>query len=78
MAFLGIHDSPPRGKLQGRESPAAPQAVIVGHAGSPGIQLDLGRARTAVSGVKRDCDVLLVMTRERAVLLYFAVGEDVR
>lgn len=78
MAFLGIHENPPLGKLPGWEAPAAPQAVIVGFTESPGIQLDLGRARTAVSGVKRDCDVLLVMTRTRAVLLYFAVGEDVR
>lgn len=62
----------------GRRAPATPQAIIVGQLGSPGVQLDLGRVKTSLPGVKRDCDVLLIMTRQRAVLLYFAVGEDVR
>lgn len=60
------------------KEPVAPQAIIVGQLGSPGLQLDLGRAKTALPRVKRDCDVLLVMTRRRAVLLYFGVGDDVR
>lgn len=78
MPFFGM-TKPPAGLLRSGSEPApAPQAIIVGMVGSPGVQLDLGRAKTALPGVKRDCDVLLVVTRQRAVLLYFAVGEDVR
>ncbi|CAN0564070.1 unnamed protein product, partial [Ectocarpus sp. 12 AP-2014] len=60
--------------------PASPQAIVVGHTGSPGVSLDLGRTRASLPGATKGflaCDVLLVMTRKQAVLFYFAVGEDV-
>lgn len=79
MQFLGVHQPDEASK---RSEPLVPQAIIVGQAGSPGVGLDLGRTAAALPGGTRGgyvpCDVLLVMTRRRAVLLYFAVGEDVR
>lgn len=74
---------PPSEALAGWDEAAAPQAIVVGNTGSPGVHLDLGRARAFLPDderglVKKDCDVLLVMTRKRAVLFYFAVGEDVK
>lgn len=81
MAFLGVHQ--PADTRAGRRSDVAgPQAIIVGSVGSPGVHLDLGRVGTALPGAtrqfaQRECDVLLVMTRKRAVLLYFVVGADV-
>lgn len=77
MQFLGVHQP----NDASRSEAVGPQAIIVGQAGSPGVGLDLGRAAVALPGATRgytQCDVLLVMTRKRAVLLYFAVGEDVR
>lgn len=65
-------------KLVEWKEPVAPKAFLVVNLGSPGVQLDLGRAKTALPDVKLDCDVLLVMTRRRAVLLYFGVGDDIR
>lgn len=81
MQFLGVHQ--PEEAARSRIEPLVPQAIIVYQAGSPGVGLDLGRTAAALPGMttKRgyaQCDVLLVMTRMRAVLLYFAVGEDVR
>lgn len=81
MAFLGVHQ--PADTRAGRRSEViGPKAIIVGSAGSPGVHLDLGRVTSALpgtsrQGAQRECDVLLVMTRKRAVLLYFVVGEDV-
>lgn len=78
MQFLGVHQPV---QAASRSEPVLPQAIIVGQAGSPGVGLDLGRTGAALPGVMRgfvECDVLLVMTRKRAVLLYFAVREDVR
>ncbi|CAN0347021.1 unnamed protein product, partial [Laminaria digitata] len=82
MAFLGVHQ--PADTRKGRSEAAGPQALIVGRAGSPGVHLDLGRVITALPGARAarqsgqgECDVLLVMTRKRAVLLYFVVGADV-
>lgn len=92
MQFLGVHqpDEARKSRSRSRRSsfepaPVVPQAIIVAQTGSPGVGLDLGRTKTALplpgatkGYVQCDCDVLLVMTRRRAVLLYFAVGEDVR
>ena len=80
MAFLGVHQ--PADTRAGRSEGPGPQAIIVGRTGSPGVYLDLGRVRITLPGrtrqfAQRECDVLLVMTRKRAVLLYFVVGEDV-
>lgn len=78
MQFLGVHQPT---QAAARSEPVLPQAIIVGQVGSPGLSLDLGRTGAALPGAMRgyvECDVLLVMTRKRAVLLYFAVGEDVR
>ncbi|CAM9740648.1 unnamed protein product, partial [Hapterophycus canaliculatus] len=77
MHFLGVHQPV---QAASRREPVLPQAIIVGQAGSAGVSMDLGRTGAALPGAMRDyveCDVLLVMTRKRAVLLYFAVGEDV-
>lgn len=83
MQFLGVHQPDQTSKSTVRREPVVPQAIIVGQTGSPGVSLDLGRTGAALPGVTRSrgyvqCDVLLVMTRNRAALLYFAVGEDVR
>ncbi|CAM9244143.1 unnamed protein product [Ectocarpus fasciculatus] len=78
MQFLGVHQPDDSSKA---DTPASPQAIVVGHTGSPGVSLDLGRTRASLPGATKGfvaCDVLLVMTRKRAVLFYFAVGEDVR
>lgn len=79
MPFLGVQRAagPPK-RSNGRRTNPLPQAIVVGELGSPGIQLDLGRAKTSLGGRRRECDILLIMTRKQAVLLYFAVGEDVR
>lgn len=83
MAFLGVHQ-PADTRAGRRNEVLGPKAIIVGSVGSPGVHLDLGRVRSAVpgtttrQGAQRECDVLLVMTRKRAVLLYFVVGADVR
>ncbi|CAN0051728.1 unnamed protein product, partial [Ectocarpus sp. 12 AP-2014] len=77
MQFLGVHQ-PDDSSLA--DTPASPQAIVVGHTGSPGVSLDLGRTRASLPGATEGflaCDVLLVMTRKQAVLFYFAVGEDV-
>lgn len=77
MQFLGVHQP----DNAGRSEPVGPQAIIVGQAESPGVSLDLGRTAAALPGATRgcvQCDVLLIMTRKQAVLLYFAVGEDIR
>lgn len=81
MSFLGIQQ--PLETKFAANVPLGPEAFIVGKTGSPGVQLDLGRTDSILPAVRkghgpRSCDVLLVMTRKRAVLLYFAVGEDVR
>lgn len=79
MQFLGVHQPDDSSKA---DTPASPQAIVVGHTGSPGVSLDLGRTRASLpSGTTNGfvaCDVLLVMTRKQAVLFYFAVGQDVR
>lgn len=81
MQFLGVHQPDEASKRRSSE-PVVPQAIIVGQTESAGVSLDLGRtSATLLPGATRgfvQCDVLLVMTRKRAVLLYFAVGEDVR
>ncbi|CAM9596234.1 unnamed protein product, partial [Ectocarpus sp. 13 AM-2016] len=77
MQFLGVHQPDDFSKA---DTPASPQAIVVGHTGSPGVSLDLGRTRASLPGATKGflaCDVLLVMTRKQAVLFYFAVGEDV-
>ncbi|CAM9352115.1 unnamed protein product [Scytosiphon promiscuus] len=77
MQFLGVHHPV---QAASRSEPVLPQAIIVGQVGSSGVSLDLGRTDAALPGSTRryvECDILLVMTRKRAVLLYFAVGEDV-
>ncbi|CAM9721078.1 unnamed protein product, partial [Ectocarpus sp. 8 AP-2014] len=77
MQFLGVHQPDDTSKA---DTPASPQAIVVGHTGSPGMSLDLGRTRASLPGATKGflaCDVLLVMTRKQAVLFYFAVGEDV-
>lgn len=77
MQLLGVHQP----DEASRSEPVGPQAFIVAQAGSPGISLDLGRTVAVLPASTRgyvQCDVLLVMTRKRAVLLYFAVGEDIR
>ncbi|CBN79837.2 hypothetical protein (Partial), partial [Ectocarpus siliculosus] len=77
MQFLGVHQPDDSTKA---DTPASPQAIVVGHTGSPGVSLDLGRTRASLPGATKGflaCDVLLVMTRKQAVLFYFAVGEDV-
>ena len=81
MSFLGIQQ-PTEAKVAVNVA-LGPEAFIVGKTGSPGVKLDLGRTESILPAVRkghgpRSCDVLLVMTRKRAVLLYFAVGEDVR
>lgn len=85
MQFLGVHQSDEARQGKSRTEPVVPQAIIVAQTGSPGVGLDLGRTAAALPGGMRglglgyvQCDILLVMTRRRAVLLYFAVGEDVR
>lgn len=84
MQFLGVHQPDEPGKSGSRISETlVPQALIVAQTGAAGVGLDLGRTGAALPGGTRgygyvQCDVLLVMTRKRAVLLYFAVGEDVR
>lgn len=82
MQFLGVHQ-PDEASRRRSSEPVVPQAIIVGQTESAGVSLDLGRTNAALPGAARglgfvQCDVLLVMTRKRAVLMYFAVGEDVR
>eukprot|EP00903_Cladosiphon_okamuranus_P019892 g18284.t1 len=85
MQFFGVHQEEPASSCTVRSEPAVPQAIIVGQTESPGVSLDLGRTGAALPGGATrsrsrgyvQCDVLLVMTRKRAVLLYFVVGEDV-
>lgn len=82
ISFWGMMPPPGggarRNNIRGVAKGLPPQAIIVGQLRSPGVQLDLGRVKTSLAETKPTCDVLLVMTRSKAVLLYFQLDQDLR